>query len=489
MKFREGPKEPDILSLVFKTMVWYDMAAPGETVVVGVSGGVDSVSLLDILARLKPRFALRLVIAHVHHGLRREEGEREFRFVEALASRYKLPFEAMRVDASGYGKGGNVQARARRYRIRFFEEVAARWGAARIATGHHRDDHLETLLMQLLRGTGGLIGIPPVREGRFIRPLIEIPRSGIREYAREAGLDYCEDSSNQKRTYLRNRIRQELIPWIRREANPAFGDALLRFSAISREEGQWLDRLAEEAVERALCRTGPRGETHLRRDLLEGYPRALQRRVLRESYRRLAGSTQGLSHVHLEGICDALQRPGGRVHKQFSLPRGIRAFLEYDEVCLSRRDLWKAAPYEVSLIPGEKRRIPEAGMVLLAESVSCGGVPPRGGEDRECVFLDVGPTPGNLVVRNARAGDRFRPYGLGGEKKIKDFFIDRKIPRSMRNRIAILEIGGKIAWVVGQAVDDRFKVTEETRSMLRVQALPFGREDGTPGRRIRQIKR
>ncbi len=474
MAVRKRGGARNILSDVSKTMVLYDMVARGETVVVGVSGGLDSVSLFDILFRLKAEFGLSLVIAHVHHGLRKEEGDREFRFVEGLASRYGVPFEGLRMDASGYGKGGNVQARARRYRIRFFEEVAGRWGATKIATGHHRDDHVETLLMQLLRGTGGLIGIRPVREGRFIRPFIEITRSRIQGYAQEAGLAFCEDSSNQKKTYLRNRIRQELIPWILREANPAFADSLLQFASILQEETKWLDNLAEEAVQRATCRTDPDGDIHLRRDLLGGMPRALQRRILRQSYKRLDGSTLGLSYVHLEGICDALGRSRGRVHKVFSLPRGIRAFLEYDEVCLSRRDFWKTAPYEVSLRLGDRRSIPEAGMILWAERVPTEDVPRRDGGGRNCVFLDVGPGPDELVVRNARPGDRFRPLGLGGEKKLKDFFIDQKIPRSLRNRIAILEIGGRIAWVVGHRVDERFKVSENTRTMIRVQALPQG---------------
>jgi len=486
---RERENEQDILERVRRTFRRHDMVVPGDTVVVGVSGGLDSVSLLDILARLKAEYRLRLVIAHVHHGLRRVEGDREFRFVEGLASRYGVPFEGRRIEASSYVRGSNVQAQARRFRVRFFEEMAREWGASRIATGHHRDDHAETLLMQVLRGTGGLIGIRPVREGRYIRPLIEIPRERIQAYANELGLPFCEDSSNQKRTYLRNRIRQDLIPWIRKEANPAFVDSLLRLASILEEETQCLDEVAEEALERVTGRTRSEGEVILQRDLLEGLPRAIQRRVLRRSYGRLQGSTGGLSYVHLEGICDALGKPEGRVHKVFSLPRGVRVFLEYEAVYLTRRDLWEARPYEIPFRLGDERLIPEAGITLRAHRVAFDGSFPGGGEDRNYACLDADLAVGEMVVRNARPGDRFRPLGLGGEKKLKDFFIDEKIPRSLRQRVAILEIGGRVAWVVGYRVDDRFKVSEGTRTVIRLQALPRDQGEGTWPRKISQIKR
>jgi len=493
---RKRGKDREILEWVRRTFLRHDMVVPGDTVVVGVSGGLDSVCLLDILTRLKAEYRLRLVIAHVHHGLRPEEGDREFRFVEGLASRYGVPFEGRRIEASSYATGANVQAQARRFRVRFFEDVAREWGAGRIATGHHRDDHAETLLMQVLRGTGGLIGIRPVRDGTYIRPLIEIPRERIQAYARGLELPFCEDSSNRKRTYLRNRIRQDLIPWIRKEANPSFVDSLLQLASILEEETKCLDTFAEEALERVTRRSISEAEVILRRDLLEGMPRAIQRRVLRRSYGRLVGSTQGLSYVHLEGVCDALGKPEGRVHKVFSLPRGVRVFLEYEEVYLTRRDLWQVTPYEVPLPPGDERLISEAGIILRAHRVVFDGSSPGTfenrlsgwGEDRYCACLDADLAVGEMVVRNARPGDRFRPLGSGGWKKLKDFFSDEKIPRSLRRRIAILEIGGRVAWVVGYRVDDRFKVSEGTREVMSVQALATDHEEGTQTGKISQIK-
>jgi tRNA(Ile)-lysidine synthase len=465
------------------------MVVSGETVVVGVSGGMDSVSLLDILMRLRGEFRLTLVVAHVHHGLRAEEGDREFRFVEGLSSRYDVPFEGRKIDAVSYAQGANIQALARRLRLRFYEEVASRWRANKIATGHHRDDHAETLLMQILRGTGGLKGIRPVREGKYIRPLIEIRKEEIQAYTGEMQLAFCEDPSNRKRAYLRNRIRQDLIPWICSEVNPSFSDSLLHLASILHEEARCLDAISEEAVEKTVDPTQRNGEVVLRRDHLERMPRAIQRRVLRQSYGLLEGSTQGLSYAHLEGICDALDKPGGRVHKAFSLPRGIRAFLQYDAVHLSRKDLWEVTHYEYPLCLGEERLIPEAGVLLRADRLPRDSLYPGEMRDPNCAFLDADLSDGEMAVRNARPGDRFYPLGLGGEKKLKDFYIDEKIPRSLRRRIAILEIGGRIGWVVGYRIDDRFRLSPNSRWMIRVRAVELDQHGKPLDRKSKEIKR
>ena len=492
MSDRKRENGPDMLRQVRRTLLRYGMVGSGDTVVVGVSGGLDSVSLLDVLTRLQAEYRLNLLVAHVDHGLRRVEGERELHFVEALASRYGVPFEVCRIGPSSYSRGTNIQARARRLRYQFFEEVARKWGAQKIATAHHQDDQTETLLMQLLRGTGGLRGIRPVREGRYIRPLIEIRREEIDAYAGRLDLPFCEDSSNRKRTYLRNRIRQDLIPWIQREVNPSFSEALLHLASILNEDMECLHAMAESALEQATSPTHAEGEVTLRRDLLERMPRAIQRRVLRQAYKRLEGSTRSLSFVHLEGVCVALGTRAGRVHKAFSLPRGIRAFLEYDVLHLSRRDLWQGNPYQYPLCLGEKRPIPEAGILLCArrlpfDPLSAGEAfekepsgDPNGGSPswgtRSRAFLDADLSVGTMVVRNVRPGDRFRPLGLGGEKKLKDFFMDEKIPRSLRHRIPILEIAGRVGWVVGYRIDERFKVSQNTKGVIEVEALAFAGE-------------
>jgi tRNA(Ile)-lysidine synthase len=261
--------------------------------------------------------------------------------------------------------------------------------------------------------------------------------------------------------------------------NPSFAGPLVQLASILKEDAQCLDAIAEEALSEAADGRPGEGELTLRRDLVERMPRAIQRRVLRQAYLCLDGSTLGLTFGHVEGVCDALSNRGGRVHKVFSLPRGVRVFLEYDAVCFSRGDLWEVEPYEYPLCVGEERLIPEAGIALRARQVPLDSFPPEETRDRNRAWLDADLSAGEMVVRNARPGDRFRPLGLGGEKKLKDFFMDEKIPRSLRRRIVILEIGGRVGWVVGYRIDDRFKVSPGTRTALRVDAIPREPPGGT----------
>jgi len=447
------------------------MIRPRDTLVVGVSGGLDSMCLLDLLCRVQERENLTLVVVHVHHGLRGESADRDARLVEERAQGYGLPFERSRIPVGSLAGRGNLQARARAFRYAYFEETAGRWGAQRIATGHHRDDHVETLLMQLFRGTGSFRGIPPVRDERYIRPLIEVGREELLRYAESRAIPFREDASNRKRVYLRNRIRRDLVPWVRERVNPSFDRALIHFSQVLRDEADCLDRLAGLALDGARRSSCFDGVVALSREDLERLDPALRRRVIRMAYARLHGSTYGLSSTRVEEVCRFLE-PAGRVpHRRFPLHGGVHLFLEYREVLLSQEDLWVCGPYRYPLSVGEYLAVPEAKAGVECQRVPCRRVSPGERRDAHVALLAWEPVTGGLLIRNARAGDRFRPEGVGGEKKLKDFFIDRKIPRSRRVRLPILEIGGTIAWVAGERPDERFRPRSGDRFCLQVRLI------------------
>jgi len=463
--------QEDLFKKISQAFLRTERIRKGETVVVGVSGGMDSMCLLDILARLRPSLDLQLVVAHLHHGLRGEEADQELRFVEREASRYGAPFEWKRMESSVYGKGENIQAQARTLRYAFFEDVASRWNAQKIATGHHRDDQVETLLLQLFRGTGSLTGIHPFREGRIIRPLLQVGRSDIVAYVRERSLSYRTDSSNTKRTYLRNRIRQELLPWLRQEVNPALSQSLIRFSSMLQEDQLCLDRLAKESYALALDPVSDPDQKVLKRDQLASLEPALRGRVIREAYRCITGTTQGLTHTHIRKISELLDQGGEGGQKRISLPGGVHLFQEYDHILMSRTDPWNCPPYEYPLLFEQERSIPEAGMRLLARPVSCMERLSEETRDPSVAFLGTGSDAScRMLVRNFRPGDRFSPAGMGGTKKLKDFFIDEKIPNSIRYRLPLLLINERIAWVVGYRVDERFKISKHTETCIKIEA-------------------
>jgi len=467
---RRGKRPEDLATAVRRTVQRHDMARPGDGIVVGVSGGVDSMCLLDVLCRTPAGEGFRLVVAHVHHGLRGEEADRECRFVEQQAFRYGLRFEGVRIPSSGYEGKGNLQARARELRYAFYEEVARKHGARRIATGHHRDDRVETILMQWMRGAGGLRGISPVRDNRYIRPLMEVGRTDILRYAESCGVPYVEDPSNRSRTYLRNRIRQDLVPWIRREANPSFERVLIRLADILKEDGDCLDALARDALDAALAPGGRGRDLVLRRAHLERLHPALRKRVVRFAYERLRGSTWGLSFGRLEEISRSMEPGRDPAPRRFELQGGVRVFLEQDLLLLSESDLWDGPSYSYPLLPGKALFVPEADAEFLAREVPLERLAPETLLDRDQAVLALRPdAAGTLRVRSARPGDRFRPRGAGGGKKIQDYFVDSKVPRRMRASIPLLEVGGEIAWVAGMRQDERFRIRGAATECLHVR--------------------
>ncbi len=439
------------------------MLAGGETVLVGVSGGADSVALLHALRALKPRLGLGLHVLHVHHGLR-PEADSEAAFVEDLGRRWDIPVRVERVLVA-HEPGQSLEAQARAQRYGAFRRWAAALGASRVALGHTADDQAETVLMRLLEGAGprGLAGIPPVR-GLFIRPLIETRRREIEAELRRSGLTWVEDPSNRDPKFLRNRIRHDLLPFLAAAYNPQIAEALCRAAAlvrglVSEVEGLAageLDRLAEAddgglALSRAALRALPAGigEEVLRQALHrlgEGRPlRAWAQRALRRALEPASPAPLRLGRVWLEVSGDRIR---------FSL-RPARALRE-----------------AVLHVPGSLL-LPEAGLSLVVREFDRPDfyTPPT---DRWTVAFDRAGLPDTLSVRSRRRGDRFHPFGAPGAKRLKAFLIDAKIPRWHRDRLPLLVADGEIAWVVGVRRGAIAPVTPVTRRIVEVKAIPLG---------------
>lgn len=453
----------EFVEQVLLTVRRHGMLAGGETVLVGVSGGADSVALLHALVALRPRLNLSLHVLHVHHGLR-PEADAEAAFVESLAPRLDVPVRVERVRVRSE-PGESLEARARTARYAAFGRWARALGAVRVALGHTADDQAETVLMRLCQGAGprGLAGIPPLR-GRFIRPLIETRRHAIEAELRRVGLTWVEDPSNRDLKFFRNRIRHELLPFLASQYNPRIVEALCRAGALAREAVREVEVIARREVDRlaetddgglvfprgALKALGPGiGEEVLRQGMLQlGEPRPLR------AWAQLALAMQ------LEAVA----------------PRPIklgRIWLEVsgDRVRLSRRRAHPLA--EVSLpVPGAVT-LPEARLRLEARELErpASWRPPT---DPAIVAFDQDALPGVFTVRSRHPGDRFHPFGAPGARRLKAFLIDAKIPRWRRDRLPLLLAGGEIAWVVGLRRGAVAPVTTRTRRIIEVSAFPLG---------------
>ncbi len=465
-----------MLEEVRQTIATHRMLIPGDGVVVAVSGGVDSMVLLHVLATLRPPLGLRLHAAHLDHGLRGPEAERDATAVAGWAARLEVPVTIERAGPLDLRRG-SVQRAARAARYAFLGRVADQVGAQRIAVGHQRDDLAETLLLNLLRGTGlrGLAGIPPVR-GRVIRPLLDTPRELIVAYARAHGVPWVEDPSNRTLAYRRNRVRAELIPALAKEYNPRVLESLARTAAIVRAEDAFLDTLARESLGH-LARPGLGGEAALKGKELAGLKPVLRRRVLRAAAEALPGRPV-LSARHLAAL--DLWAAAGPRRGRCGFVRDVMAWWDGEDLVLAPKAL-PPPPDALPLPLGVPTRAAPFALTFLAEAAEVGagaplpaapgpaGQPPGGPAE---VWLDAAAAPDPLMVRGWRFGDRFQPLGLAGTKKLQDFFVDAKVPRAARPRIPLVVSGDRILWVVGHRIDERARITAATRCALRLTARP-----------------
>jgi tRNA(Ile)-lysidine synthase len=457
-----------LISEVRKTIQKYDMIQPGDRVVVGISGGPDSAALLHALWELRGDFHLSLIAAHLDHRLR-PEGEKEARFVRKLAGKLGVPFCGGRGDVRSCQKekGLTVQEAAREVRYAFLREIARKNRAAKIALGHTADDQAESMIMRILRGSGtrGLSGIPPVRNGLYIRPLIGVWREEIEAFLEEKRIVPLTDPSNQSQKYLRNRIRHELLPLLQ-QYNPRIRQVLVQMADLFRgEEEFWETHLSEKLA--GAVRSRRKETLVLDVPALLSHPLPIRLRCLRKAIEETQGHLRGISLPHIWALNSLLE--ASDPNRTLKLPRGLTVTRAYQALHLSR-SREEAVPFEHP-VPGPGYvEIPEIGRAMRFETQSRKGRT-RFDESPLVALLDFDDLEFPLTVRSFQPGDRFQPLGMEGEKKIKDLFIDCKVPALQRKRIPILCRGDRILWVGGVRIDHRARLKPETRRILRAELI------------------
>lgn len=459
-----------LLDRVRLTIHKYRMFRPGNKVVVAVSGGPDSVALLHLLWRLQDELNLTLHVAHMNHRLRGEESQADAAFVRSLAQSLNLPVtvESHDVMAAWVQEGGSLEEVARRIRYEFLEGVAERVGGDKIATGHHADDQAETVLLWLIRGAGptGLAGIPPVRPLKVVRPLIEVQREEIEVYLKQHGLAFRQDTSNRETIYLRNKVRWQLIPLLKEEFNPNIISVLRRLATILRDEDDYLQGEVSVYFPQVIKKI-TKSKIILDVSSFLEYHLAIRRRMIRRALLLLRGNLRHIEFDHIESLLQlAAEGPTGKV---IHLPDELSTE-RAGEVLIIKHGSTKTFWREVK-VPGQTE-IPEIEAELRTEILTRENLP----SDlritpREVAYLDAETLGGPLYVRNRLPGDRFQPLGGPGTKKLKDYFIDQKIPRLERDEIPILTTDEEVVWVGGWRLSEKFKVTDKTKTVLRVNLI------------------
>ncbi len=448
------------------TISRYGMIRCGDRVVVAVSGGPDSVCLLDILYELKHDLGIELIVAHFNHGLRLSEDEYETRFVESLSVSLDLPFETKRADESLCKRGPSLEERARHARYRFLEEVKERSASHKIAVGHNLNDQAETVLMRLLRGSGpsGLAGIPPYRDNTIIRPLIEVTRTEIESYLNRKGLPSVRDPSNFETHCLRNKIRLELLPQLR-TFQPRIVELLGQTADIMRRDNGWLESEAKKWLE-GNAKIKDSGEIEIPLSSFRELPETLRDRVIRSVMKIAGGGTLrrvSLSHIEATKRVALGKKPQAEVH----LPNKLVARRVYDKLIFTSPKESKCQDFCYFLEGPGTFHLKALGATLSLKEMGSVALH-RIQTSPWTASLNADHLAYPLMIRNFRPGDKFIPSGMSGHKKLKDFFIDLKIPSEERGRIPILTCQNVPVWVCGLRIDDRFKVTPHTKKGLKV---------------------
>ena len=422
------------------------LLTPGDTVVVGVSGGADSVALLDILSRCTD-LGLSLVVAHLNHSLRGTDSDEDEAFVCALARRHGLRLVTKRVDVAARARSERfgLEEAGRLARYAFFDEVASSCNARRIALAHHADDQAETVLMRLLRGSGttGLAAMAPASaDGRHVRPLLAVSRQDIEAYLIDRGLSWRVDQSNDDTSFLRNRIRHELIPALR-TYNPAIAGRLAVTAELLREDETVLDQVTADAFVRL---SGVDGDTvFLHVPGVRQEKRGLRLRLYRHAIGLLQGSLQRIASCHLFDVDGLLMHD--RPQALLNLPDGLVVKRSYDRLFVHRGEgEGDPLPYAITVTGPGVYPLPGGGQLVVELGAHTSREP---GPGRPSARFDLHKAPFPWLVRPFLPGDRLAPSGMAGSKKVKKLFIEAKIPTADRRRIPLLFSGATLLWVAG----------------------------------------
>jgi len=489
----------DVLKQVRRTIETYGLLDPGDRVVVGVSGGPDSLCLLHVLLRLRDDYGLRLHVAHLNHGARGADADADAEFVAALAAEWGLPVTVEKQDVPALARVHKLafEETARRVRYVFLARVAAEVGAHKIAVGHNADDQAETVLMHFLRGAGlaglrGMLPLTPITDYRLlepftqlpisnlqlptlIRPLIGVPRAAIEAYCADHGLTPRFDRSNLDTTYFRNRLRHELLPLLA-TYNPNIRARLCHTAAVVAADYELLTQLRERAWAEVV-REERETAVVFDRAGWRALPVALQRATLRQAAYRLRRSLRDVDFVHVESARQV--GLGGETGAQATLPMGLALTVGYDTLTVGDAGdagpppdeplLWSAEPLPVQ-VPGTTA-LPQSDWELRAEVLDeWDAARIAANPDPWTAHFDADALTDPLVLRPRRRGDRFRPQGMGGHSvKLSAFMINLKIPRAWRDHVPLLVASDEIVWVCGRRIAEDVTVGPETRRVARLR--------------------
>ncbi len=456
-----------------KTIASNNMLKPADKVLVGVSGGADSIALLHFLHAATSEYKISIAAAHLNHLIRGKGAFDDQEFVKKTAYSLKIPFFSAKEDANAYKKKTkkSLEEAARDIRYKFFEKTALKNGYSKIALAHNADDNAELLLMRIIRGAGisGLCGIPAVREGKYIRPFIKIEKKTIYEYIKAENLKHIEDKSNYDPKFLRNRIRQNLIPLLKKEYNPNIVKTLNNISSIAKKEEGWILRVLPPIFKKTVYKKD-KNQITLLLNSLNKIAEGGKRRIIREALNHIKTDLKNISFAHINSIIKLTKNPS--YYASADISDNILVVKNKNHLIFTKKQNYKKPEtinYEYKLKKPETVLIKETKQKITFGEIKKNSLPKNflKEKNKSEEYFDADKIEFPLTIRNFKNGDKFIPLGMTGGQKLKNFFINNKISANKRKKCPIVLSKNKIIWIACLRASNACKITEKTKKIIK----------------------
>lgn len=455
-----------IFEKVLSTINKYELIQKGDKIVVGLSGGPDSVCLLHILSRMKEKWDLEIYAAHLNHQIRGIEAQKDAFYISKLCEDLGITFFIKSINVPEYCEknGVSIEEGARQLRYEMFYEIKKNIRANKIAIGHNLNDQAETILMRMMRGTGlqGLKGIEYIRDNVIIRPILDIERYEIEEYCSQNKLNPRIDQTNLESIYTRNKIRLELIPYMKDNFNSNVIESIVRMGNSLRSDSDYIENEALNKFNEISNLND--GSAELKLNKYINLHNAIKVRVLRNSIKHILGDTNFIDQRHIDDIIELEDE--SKIDKMINLPRGIFVYRKKDSLIITNKEIVIEDIEFCYNIPSNGFiKVKEIGSVIETQVISVDKYK-TSKTDKSCKWFDFNKIKGGIVVRNRKAGDKIKLPG--GSKKVKDLFIDMKIPKEDRSKIPVIADEQGILSVGDFRHSENYKIDSHTKEVLKV---------------------
>lgn len=456
----------DIKERFLKFIKEKNIIQSGDKILVGLSGGPDSVCMLNLLCSIREKEKIEVAAAHINHMLRGEEADKDEEYSKKICESLGVKFFSKRIDINKYaletGKSSELAGREARYD--FFNEVINKINFNKIATAHNANDQAETILMRIMRGTGleGLGGIPVEREGKYIRPILFMRREEVEKYCEENNLNPHIDATNLERIYSRNKVRLDILPYMKENFNPNIVETINRMALLLQEDNDFIEREVDKAYKNNCVE---REESIFISKKLFEIHSAIIARVIRKALFIINKSNYDMEMKNIEDIIE-LSKLG--TNKKLDLPKGIYAENIYGDIIIAKKKNIEIKPTDELNLNKEDILHNEVIFDEYIINFQVTNDKEIKQENNDLIKSFDYDKINNIIIRYRKNGDKIVPLGMKGSKKLKDIFIDMKIPKENRDKIPLIQFNDDISWIIGIKMSDKFKITKNTKNILKI---------------------